>query len=139
MGDDPGVAEAAAEAGAIHIGEPAKNEFGTPLLDWAFGQAARQGTGDWLCYVNADIILLPDFLAAVRQLPFKPLLGIGRRWDCDITEPVDFGRRRARSPPGPEAMAASTGAAAATSSSSPGAPISGFRPSLSGAPDGTTG
>jgi len=90
MGDDPGVEEAAAAAGAIHIGEPAKNEFGTPLLDWAFGQAARRGTGDWLCYVNADIILLEDFLAAVRRLPSKPLLGIGQRWDCDITESLTF-------------------------------------------------
>ena len=90
MGDDPGVAEAAAEAGAIHIGEPAKNEFGTPLLDWAFGEAARRGTGERLCYVNADIILLADFLAAVRRLPTGPSLGIGQRWNCDITEPIDF-------------------------------------------------
>ena len=45
MGDDPGVAEAAAEAGAIHIGEPAKNEFGTPLLDWAFARGSAAGQG----------------------------------------------------------------------------------------------
>jgi hypothetical protein len=90
MGDDPGVAEVAAELGAIHVGEPAKNEFGTPLLDWAFAQAARRGTGERLCYVNADILLLDDFLEAVRRLPARPLLGIGQRWDCDITEPLDF-------------------------------------------------
>jgi hypothetical protein len=90
MGDDPGVAEAAQELGATHVGDPAKNEYGTPLLDWAFSQAAKRGTGEWLCYVNADILLLSDFLAAVRRLPAEPLLGIGQRWDCDITETLEF-------------------------------------------------
>jgi FkbM family methyltransferase len=92
MGDDPGVAEVAGELGAIHVGEAAKNEFGTPLLDWAFSRAAQRATGEWLCYANADILLLPDFLAAVSRLPAQPLLGIGQRWDCDINEPIDFER-----------------------------------------------
>jgi hypothetical protein len=90
MGDDPGVAEAAAEFGATHVGEPAKNEFGTPLLDWAFREAAARGTGDLLCYVNADIILLGDFLTAVKRLPRGGHLTIGQRWDCDIRSPLDF-------------------------------------------------
>ena len=54
MGDDPGVAEAASELGAEHVGQPAVNEFGTPLLDWAFREAARRGSGELLCYVNAE-------------------------------------------------------------------------------------
>jgi hypothetical protein len=90
MGDDPGVAETARELGAMHVGDPAKNEFGTPLLDWAFAQAAERGTGERLCYVNADILLLTDFLNALRRLPAAPLLAIGQRWDCDITEPLEF-------------------------------------------------
>lgn len=90
MGDDPGVAEAAGEFGATHVGNPAKNEFGTPLLDWAFREAARNGAGELLCYVNADIILLPDFLDALRRLPPRDYLAIGQRWNCDIREPIDF-------------------------------------------------
>jgi hypothetical protein len=90
MGDDPGVAETAEEFGATHVGDPAKNEFGTPLLDWAFREAAARGTGEMLCYVNADIILLRDFLAAVRRLPRKPHLAIGQRWNCDVRAPIDF-------------------------------------------------
>jgi hypothetical protein len=90
MGDDPGVAEAAAEFGATHVGDPAKNEFGTPLLDWAFREAAARGTGDLLCYVNADIILLEDFLTAVKRLPRGAHLTIGQRWDCDIRSALDF-------------------------------------------------
>jgi hypothetical protein len=90
MGDDQGVREAAEELGARHIGDPAVNEYGTPLLDWAFAEAAAQGTGEVLCYVNADIILLADFLAAVKRLPRSPYLAIGQRWNCDIERPIDF-------------------------------------------------
>jgi hypothetical protein len=90
MGDDPGVAEAAREYGARHIRDPETSEFGTPLLDWAFGQAAANGSGEILCYVNADIILLDDFLVAVRRLPRSAHLAIGQRWDCDIRTPIDF-------------------------------------------------
>jgi len=90
MGDDPGVAEAAHEFGVQHVGGPAKNEFGTPLLDWAFREAAARGTGDFLCYVNADIILLPDFLDALAALPRTGHLAIGQRWNCDITGELDF-------------------------------------------------
>jgi hypothetical protein len=90
IGDDPGVAEAAAEHGATHLGGAATNEYGTPLLDWAFREAAALGTGELLCYLNADIILLPDFLAALRRLPQRPYLAIGQRWNCDIDSPIDF-------------------------------------------------
>jgi hypothetical protein len=90
MGDDPGVAEQAAAHGATHVGDPQKNEFGTPLLDWAFGEAAARGSGELLCYANADIILLPDFLTAARRLPRAPYLAIGQRWNCDVLEPIDF-------------------------------------------------
>jgi hypothetical protein len=90
MGDDPGVAEAAAEHGATHLGEAATNEYGTPLLDWAFREATTHGSGERLCYVNADIILLDDFLAALRRLPREPHLAIGQRWDCDIASELDF-------------------------------------------------
>lgn len=90
MGDDPGVAQAAAEHGATHVGEPVKNEFGTPLLDWAFREAATRGSGELLCYVNADIILLDDFLLAAWRLPRRAYLAVGQRWDCDIRTPLDF-------------------------------------------------
>jgi hypothetical protein len=90
MGDDPGVAAAARESGASHVGEPVTNEFGTPLLDWAFREAAARASGELLCYVNADIVLLPDFLTAVRRLPDEPYLAVGQRWDCDVTGPIDF-------------------------------------------------
>jgi hypothetical protein len=91
IGDDPGVCEAALEQGAIHVGDVAKNEFGTPLLDSAFAIAAARSSAPTLCYVNADIVLLDDFLDAVRRLPRGPYLAIGRRWDWDVSGPIDLG------------------------------------------------
>jgi hypothetical protein len=89
MGDDPGVAETARELGACHVDGVARNEFGTPLLDSAFALAAAHSSAPMLCYVNADIVLLGDFLTAVRRLPQRPYLAIGRRWDSDVEEPID--------------------------------------------------
>jgi hypothetical protein len=90
MGDDPGVADAAREFGAIHVDDATTNEHGTPLLDWAFRQARERGSGDLLCYVNADIALLGDFVAALRQLTRRRYLAIGQRWDCDVRRTLDF-------------------------------------------------
>ncbi len=90
MGDEEGVAEAATEAGATHIGQPAVNEFGTPLLDWAFRTAASRGRGRVLCYVNGDIVLLADFTAALRRLTAPRWLAIGQRWNCDVTGPLEL-------------------------------------------------
>jgi hypothetical protein len=47
-----------------------------------------------LCYVNCDIILLPDFRAALERLaiPNSSFLMAGQRWDTDVTEPLDFFR-----------------------------------------------
>jgi len=90
LGDDPGVAEAAAEHDARHVSGAATNEYGTPLLDWAFAEAARLGSGELLCYLNADIILLPDFLSCARRLPQRSYLAIGQRWNCDVDAPIDL-------------------------------------------------
>lgn len=90
MGDDPGVGEEALAAGAQHVPDVAKNEFGTPLLDSAFALAAARSSAPMLCYVNADIVLLDDFVAAVRLLPRRPYLAIGRRFDADVVSEIDL-------------------------------------------------
>lgn len=93
-GDEPGAAEAASAAGAEHIAGIERNEFGTPLLGSAFAAVERRAKRPFVCYVNADILLLGDFVGAVgRVAREKPkFLMIGRRWDLDVKEPIDFRR-----------------------------------------------
>jgi hypothetical protein len=94
FGDEDGIAQVAAEFGARHVPVVARNEFGTPLLNDLFGQARDLASSDLLCYVNADIILMDDFIAAVQRVrQWHPrFLMIGRRTDLDIREPLDFSR-----------------------------------------------
>jgi hypothetical protein len=91
FGDEPGEAEVAAELGLIHIPEVAVNEFGTPLLSDFFATADRVASHDLLAYVNADIILLQDFIEAVRSVYLrKRYLMVARRWDLDVEGTIDF-------------------------------------------------
>jgi hypothetical protein len=92
LGDDDGTRDMAKECGALHVPEVARNEFGTPLLDSVFAAAERVAANDVLCYVNADMMLMNDFMAAVIRLAGqKPrFLMIGQRWDVGIDRPWDF-------------------------------------------------
>jgi hypothetical protein len=90
FGDDAGVAEAARALGARHEPRITRNEFGTPLLDGVFARTEATARHHLLCYVNADIILLPEFAAAVRSIRARRFLMVGDRWDMDIESAVDF-------------------------------------------------
>ena len=92
IGDDPGVAEAAAELGVQHVPQVRRNASGTPLLSDIFAIARKASESPLLAYVNADIILMPNFLEVaqiISQTEAKFLL-VGQRWDLDIREPLDF-------------------------------------------------
>jgi len=92
MGDDPGVAEAAQEYGCRHIPAVARNSYGTPLLNDIFRQGAEAAKASYLCYLNADILLPPTFLEAVRKTygRWEAFLLAGRRWNVDLPEELDF-------------------------------------------------
>lgn len=89
-GNDPGVAEAAAEFGVSHLPNVTRNEYGTPLLNSAFDQVREVAKHSLLCYINADIILLDDFVPAVQRIEFAEFLMVGQRWNLDVTKSVDF-------------------------------------------------
>jgi hypothetical protein len=91
FGDEEGVADAARDLGVRHFPDVSRNEFGTPLLDDLFARAAREATGNTLVYCNADIILLPDFPAAIARVAASRarFLVVGRRWDLDLLRPLD--------------------------------------------------
>jgi hypothetical protein len=92
FGNEEGAAEAARELGARHEPEVDRNSLGTPLLSSLFERADRFARHDRLCFLNADILLTNDFLAASTRLAqmHERSMMVGRRCDLDITEPLDF-------------------------------------------------
>jgi hypothetical protein len=92
-GDDAGVTETAAEFGIRHIGGLTCNALGTPLLSSAFEIAQTTARHRLICYVNADIVFLPDFMNAVSRISFEHFLMAGQRWDLDVNEPINFKSR----------------------------------------------
>jgi len=90
LGDDEGTVEVAREFGVRHLPKVARSEYGTPLLNSIFERAQTAASHRLLCYVNADIILMSDFLPAVRRIPFRRFLMVGQRWDMDLDHALDF-------------------------------------------------
>jgi len=92
LGDDKGTAETAAEFKLRYLSSVIRNQYGTPLVNSVFAEAEKLASYPLMCYVNADIVLMRDFLPAVqRVLQSKPYcLMIGQRWDVDIKEPINF-------------------------------------------------
>jgi hypothetical protein len=92
FGPDEGTTEVAAELGVRHVPAVQKNQWGTPLVGDLFAQAQQISGSPWLCYVNADIVLFDDFIAAVSRVSAwtKQFLMVGRRTDLDISEPLGF-------------------------------------------------
>jgi len=90
VGDDEGVADAAAEIGARHVGAVETTEYGTPFLSSAFALAREAAETRVLAYVNADILLLRDFVEAIRRIRFERFLCLGRRWNVEVRGPIDF-------------------------------------------------
>src|SRR4026207_295906 len=92
LGEETGLAEAAKELGVKHLPSVARNDAGTPLISSMFQLAQENSSSDLLCIINADMILMPDFLEAAKQavkLKDKFVL-LSQRWDLDVTQPLDF-------------------------------------------------
>ncbi len=92
IGTEEGLAEAVCNLDIRHLPEVERNSFGTPLLRSIFGGAERAASYPTLCYINADIILLPNFFRGVaRVLEERPRsLMVGRRWNLDVRDVIDF-------------------------------------------------
>src|ERR1043166_2524075 len=67
LGGETGLAEAATELGVKHIANVARNESGTPLISSMLQLARENSQSDLLCIINADILLMPDFVEAAKQ------------------------------------------------------------------------
>jgi len=105
IGEETGMADAATHLGVKHIPNVARNAAGTPLVSSIFELARQNSSSPLLAYVNADVMLLPDFVeishlvsTQVEALPpsgssdggGRGFLLIGQRWDLDIRQELDF-------------------------------------------------
>jgi hypothetical protein len=92
IGDEPGAAEVAHQFGILHVREVERGKGGVKYLSSIFREAERHAHHEIVCYVNCDVMLMSDFLRAVKRVSSwrKNFLMVGRRWDIDITEPWDF-------------------------------------------------
>ena len=93
LGEETGLAEAAKELGVKHLPNVARNESGTPLISSMFQLARENSNSELLCIINADMILMPDFVEATLEsnsLLLQKFVLLSQRWDYDITFPIDF-------------------------------------------------
>jgi hypothetical protein len=90
--NEEGTSQLAAELGLLHEPLIALNQFGTPLLDDLFHRAERTARSEWMCYVNADILLLSGFARAAEQASksFARFLCVSTRINLDVPETLDF-------------------------------------------------
>jgi hypothetical protein len=92
LGEETGLAEAAREFNVKHIPDVSRNESGAPLISSMFKVARENSHTELLCIVNADMILMSDFIEAAKQaarLKDKFVL-LSQRWDLELTKPIDF-------------------------------------------------
>ena len=92
FGDDEGILEICAQFQIKHEPVIALNQFGTPLLNDIFDRTQKTAKNEVVCYVNADIVLMNDFMDAIENVAthFSRFLMVGQRWDADITDRIDF-------------------------------------------------
>ena len=92
VGDEEGMAETARELGVNHLSGVACNDQGTPLVSSIFSLARQNSTSPLLAYVNADILVLSDFLSMSLKMQSlaKEFILVGQRWDLEILTGMDF-------------------------------------------------
>ena len=92
IGDEDGLAETAQEFGVLYLPDVEMNAQGTPLVSSIFSLAREASNSQLLAYVNADILIKPDFVNTAREVSAQQnkFLLVGQRWDLDVREELDF-------------------------------------------------
>src|SRR5687767_8931005 len=92
LGEEPGLAKAARELGVRHISNVARNANSTPLISSMFQLARENSNSNLLCIINTDIILMPSFVEAAKQVvKLKDnFVLLSQRWDLDVIHPIEF-------------------------------------------------
>jgi hypothetical protein len=85
LGNDMGCAEICQELNLKHV---PNLEGAPPLISDIFEKANQHATHNFLCFVNADILLFDDFMAAFHSISQKcdKFLMVSSRYNIDIKE-----------------------------------------------------
>jgi len=94
--DDKGTKEAAERYGFQYVPDCKRNEWGTPCIDDVFLRSQALSKTQIVCYCNTDVILFGSFIKALERCMqrFDNFLMIGRRFDVNLTEKLDFSNER---------------------------------------------
>lgn len=92
FGNEEGAKEVCLELGLRYEPDVERSALGTVRADSLFSKAQEIARHDLLCYSNCDIVLTQEFCRALERVRggSRNFLMVGRRWDTDITEPIDF-------------------------------------------------
>lgn len=92
IGDEVGMADAAEEFKIQHVAEVDRNDRGTPLISTIFERARDYAKHSILCFANADMLFLDDFIQAVSRASdqFERFLILGQRWDLEVQRRLSF-------------------------------------------------
>jgi hypothetical protein len=92
IGDEAGMHDFAVEAGILQLQDVSHNHLGTPLVSSIFELARQNTTSPLLAYVNADILLLPEFVSLAKRVfnQANKFLIVGQRWDLEFKQPLVF-------------------------------------------------
>ena len=92
LGEETGLAEAAKELGVKHIPHVERNPNGVPLISSMFKLTRENSNSELLCIINADMVLMTDFVEAAKQVKGlrSEFVLLSQRWDLDVTAPLDF-------------------------------------------------
>jgi hypothetical protein len=92
VGEEDGMVKAAETLGVKHLPHVKRNQWGTPLVSSIFKLARDTSNSPFMAYVNADILLMPDFVKTTRTVASQAeeFLVVGQRWDVDMVDSLDF-------------------------------------------------
>jgi len=92
IGDEVGMAEISSQLSVAHLKGVKQNQQGTPLVSSIFQMARKTAHADLLLFVNTDMIFFPETLQLALKVAqqAKDFVLLGRRYDLDLAQPLDF-------------------------------------------------
>lgn len=92
VGEENGLAEAAAELALRHLTGVERNQAGTPLVSSIFEMARQASSAEIMMFTNADMLYLPETFDAISKLreQTSDFVLLGQRHDLHVREPIDF-------------------------------------------------